>query len=682
MEKVDETTKISAVKQNTFTEFTVTMSKALETVAAADFSMVRDDDNQVITVKSATLDDKDKTQVKLVVYTSLTDAKTYTVTYTAADEAKTQSSAKVTVTDGTVADVAITPLEITANQETLIEYQTLDANGVIVSEKKVSDTESSIEVSCNTLLGTLDNATSKLILYNVGDTATFTVTYHTYKYDTTTGAELGVIKKDFTVSAVTDASVVSQYNYTVATERPYDWSKVTPVSTVALGDGEDGIADRYAFFQIKNQKGDDITADCDYTVESSDNSKLVADGDVKDGVLLRPVSTGSAYLMIKNADGKVVSTLPITIGDKRKLSVFKLDKNTVTIATDAAVNTVATGYVEVTAKDQYGEDISVRLDTDIRKDNSGVVVDTNYAAKTIQISSSGASANKTGTYTIKAVDDRYNSMTTTLSVTTKAPTGSDTYSVVFLDANNKVVSSVDTTVKEASKDNSAAGAQITSVIVVKNNGVVVTPLTTGTVHCKELKVTRNGDNKAFFSAEKGTKATVTSAAIATDTADTYTGTNKDADELKIDVTEGSAPTALSTPLVKNLTAGTYTVRYSIEVMVNGKAKTFNPYATLTVADKQTAVTASILNTNAGDDTFSTIIKNTDYVKFFYGDVQLQVGEYDYVKADYTINKTGKNAYVKSVTLNVKAASSSNYFQVTVPVNKTFTSNNTWTDAQF
>ena len=61
-EVVDETTKISSAKQNTFTEFTVTMSKALEKVAASDFTMVRDDDNQVITIKSAALDATDKTQ--------------------------------------------------------------------------------------------------------------------------------------------------------------------------------------------------------------------------------------------------------------------------------------------------------------------------------------------------------------------------------------------------------------------------------------------------------------------------------------------------------------------------------------------------------------------------------------------------------------------------------------------
>lgn len=659
------------------------MSKALDTVAAADFSMVRDDDNQVITIKSATLDAKDKTQVKLVVYTSLTDAKTYTVTYTAADEAKTQSSAKVTVTDGTVAAVNIDPLEITANQETTIYYQTLDANGVIVSEKPVGKTEDKVEVSCNTLLGTLDNTKSTLILYNVGDTATFTVTYHTYVYDNN-GAETNAIKKDFTISAVKDATVVSQYKYTVATEKPYDWSKVTPVSTVALGDGDDGFDDRYAFFQIKDQKGKDITDSCDYTVESSDNSKIVADGTVKseDGVLLKPVSTGSAYLMIKDTDGKVVSTLPITVGEKRKISVFKLDRNSVSIVTDAAANSVAAAYTEVTAKDQYGEDIPVTLTEKERTTYGKVTLELNRSDKSIAITSSGADNNKTSTFTITATDGRNNTMITTLNVTTKAPNKDTTYSVVFLNSDKKVISSVDTTVKETKDDDTVTGQAIKSVIVEKNNGVVVQPLTAGSVSCASIKVVRNSDNKTLYYAKAATTAGITtSSAISNDTQDAYgTGDNEDPDKLIIDVTSGTAPSALTTPIVKNLTTGTYTVVYEINI----SSKVYKPYATLTVSDKQTSVSASILNTNAGDKTFKNIMEDTEYeyVKFFYGDVQLKTSEYKYIKADYKINNNGKNAYVKSVTLNVKAADSKNYFQVTVPVNKTFTCNGTWTDADF
>lgn len=681
---VDNTTKITEVKQKTFTDFTVTLSKALETATAADFTMVRDDDNQVITVKSASVDAADKTKVNLSVYTSLTDAKTYTITYTAADEAKTQSSAKVTVTDGVVAGVNLTPTEITANSETTINYQTLDAAGVVISEKPIKNPESKVEISYDTQYGTLDDTNSKLLLYNVGDTAKFTITYHSYKYDSTTGAELDVIKKDFTVTAVTDASVISQYSFTVATEKPYDWSKVTPVTTVALGDSDGTYPNRYAFFMIKNQKGEDVTQSCGYTVESSDNSKIVADGEVKNPVWLKPVSTGSAYLIIKNGDGKVVQTLPITIGEKRKLSVFKLDRNAVTIVTNSASN-VAKAYVEVTAKDQYGEDIP----TDVlgvnvvpKNDNpfttSNMDVDSS-AKKTIKIDSTNAPENKTGAYTVTASDGRGNSMSTILNVSTKAPVaGRDTYSVMFLDSSNKVVSSVDTTVSESGSSAESAKT-VTAHAVVRNNGVVVGTVEEvigSPVSCSAVKVYRNSDNKTIFSAKAGQTAT-TSSAISTDTADTYTG---DVTNTAIPVNVATVSTSLTSPVIKNLSAGTYTVQYEINI----GTKTYKPYATISVTDKQTAVKASILNTAAGDHSFSAIMSDPNYVKFYYGDVQLTASpaEYQYVSADYVINN-GKNVYVKSVTLNVQAAANeNNFFQVTVPVNKTFTCNGTWDASDF
>jgi hypothetical protein len=58
-------------------------------------------------------------------------------------------------------------------------------------------------------------------------------------------------------------------------------------------------------------------------------------------------------------------------------------------------------------------------------------------------------------------------------------------------------------------------------------------------------------------------------------------------------------------------------------------------------------------------------------------------EYEYKEANYTITGSGYNVFVTSVTLKVKAAASSNWYEVTVPVNKTFTrSGAVWTDADF
>lgn len=678
---VDTATKIASVKQNTFTEFTVTMSKALETVAASDFSMVRDNDNQVITVKSATLDTTDKTKVKLVVYTSLTDAKTYTVTYTANDEAKTQSTAKVTVTDGTVADVAITPVEITANKATLIEYQTLDANGVIISQKAVKNAETKVVVDWDSALGTM-NDDSNYILYNVGDTAKFTVTYHTYKYDTTTGAELDVITKDFTVTAVKDATVVSQYTYTAAIDEPYDWSKVTPKTTIALDDT--GAAQRKAWFLIKDSKGDDVTARCGYTVESSDNSIVVADGNVT-GTDLMPVAKGSAYLMIKDTDGKVVQTLPITVGDKRTLATFKLSASTVNIVSSASTSAPATcGYTDVIAKDQYGEDITVGLTVDDEKSTSKVSeIDTNFTVKgSIRVTgeNDGASADKgTDRYIIKATDGLNKTMITSLTVNSVAVTDANpTYSVVFLDDTNanKVITSVDTTVSEKKADLSSK--TIHAAIVAKKNGVVVS--TASGIAVTSLTVKKNGGTTvAQVVSKDGIAEAVSGKAIdATAIKKVTTGAlNADAAlPTTVRAGEGNGATA-----EKHLGVGTY--QYYYELVIDGTKKD-KAVATLTVTDKQTAVTAKVKSTsfgNAGAGEIKTKLKDEDYIEFYYGSKKIAMNACE-IKAAKTYTSDGtKNIFVTDVTVEVPVANSGNKMLVVVPINKTFTaSTGTWVNS--
>ncbi|MCI7129336.1 MAG: hypothetical protein MSA09_01995 [Lachnospiraceae bacterium] len=670
---VDNTTKIASVKQDTFTDFTVTMSKALETATAADFSMVRDDDNQVITVKSASLDATDKTKVKLTVYTSLTDAKTYTVTYTAADEAKTQSSAKVTVTDGTVAAVNITPVEITANKATKIEYQTLDANGVIVSQKGVTKQESKVDVTWDSLLGTMDTDTSEYILYNVGDTAKFTVTYHTYKYDTTTGAELDVITKDFTVTAVKDASVITQYAYTVATSEPYDWAKVTPKQTIALND--EGAAQRTAYFQIKDSKGNDVTKSCEYTVESSDNSVVVADGTVKDGAPLNPVSKGSAYLMIKDGDGKVVSTLPITVGEKRTITTFKLSSPVLNVANTASTNAKETCvYSDITAKDQYGDDIALAdLTYDNKTGNHTTAIDPKKDAKTI-CAYAGNGNKGSESYIIKATDSLGKSMTTSLRVNSIVPTDANpTFSVVFLDENNKVVSSVDTTVAEDANATDAPASKTLKVVVVeKKNGVVTGKTTDSTRGVRSVQVTKN-DGTVIAKAVSDASVKITSSPAISDTVMLnggvgVTGTAVSAVADAITITAREKSTGLSE---KHLGVGTYTVVYEL---ING-TKVEKAAASFNVKDTQTAVTAKVKETASSETTLSSVLVDSTgkYVEYYYGSVKVAPADVDFVGVKATYSNGNKNAYVTNVTVKVPVAgNANNKITVTVPVNKTFT----------
>ena len=650
----------------------VAFQTALEKIDGT-FAITRVNDNQDIQIKASDLDATDKTKVKLTTYVSLTDGKEYNVKYTANDEAKTVYEGKVTVTDGTVADIAITPAEVTVNEATEIKCQTLDANGLVLSEKNIKKVDNNIDVSWTSTLGTVDDSNGKLTLYNVGDTATFTVTYHTYKYDTQgNGAEIGAIKKEFVVTAVKNATVVSQYNYTIATERPYSWSKVTPVTTLGEKDGSgNGDAQRYAYFQIKDSKGNDITATCGYKVESSDNSIVVADGDVKDGAPLVPVKQGSAYLMIKDGDGKVVDTKPITVGAKRKISSLKLSTYSVSVASKAAA-LYECAFIDVTAKDQYGEDVGTITDITTKTDN-GACDATYPSGKLIKVAANGGTGaeGQTDKYEVTVSDNNGGSMSQIFTAScAKVTQSTPTISVIFTDT-TKIVNSVDTTISE-SKSLDSAAKNITANVVEVKNGVVVGLAQKANAQVREVSLIKNDGTKlayittgsATITSSAAVDATKFGAATKIQTGVAIAGQNT---ALQISVVSGTGANANTNAFVKNLGVGSYTVRYKIDGYTN------DAVATLKVTDSQTAVSVKVKETNTGANTdIASFLGVLDNAEFYYGDVY--IGQDVTIKSiDKVINNNGKNAYVKSVTISVAAANNADqYYVVTVPVNKTFT----------
>ena len=166
-EEAPKVATIKEVAQNTATKLTATLATAIEKVDLADLNIVRDDSNSVIAVKSATIDSADATKLVIETYAEMTDGKSYTVTYTAQDEAKTQSSAKFTATDGTIADFALSTTSITANKATTIKYSALDAKNVVIYEKEITDKPSGIDIDVTCDNGYQDG--SKLVLINAGN---------------------------------------------------------------------------------------------------------------------------------------------------------------------------------------------------------------------------------------------------------------------------------------------------------------------------------------------------------------------------------------------------------------------------------------------------------------------------------------------------------------------------------
>ena len=404
----------------------------------------------------------------------------------------------------------------------------------------------------------------------------------------------------------------------------------------------------------------------------------MADGDVKDGAKLSPVAKGSAYLMIKDADGKVVNTMPITVGDKRTISTFKLSAPVVNIVSSAAftgsldTGDVACGYTDITAKDQYGDDIAL-ADLDWENKTNNGVAKLAKATDNSYICVEGADSATKGydNYVIKATDGLGKSMTTSLRVNSIEPSGTTTYSVVFLDKASKVVTSAETTVPETTDlTDTTDNKELTAVIVKKQSGVVVGPADSFSV--KSMKVTKN-DGTVVASVVSGQAAKAVSG-DAIDDSEVLNATGASIAAANADRFTAKIREVASSTTTKNLGVGTYTVVFEI---IRSDGKDDKASASFTVVDKQTSVTAKVKDTyfksTSGDiqDVFNDPDKA--YVEFYYGDTLIESGIETVAKTDvkYTISNGDKNAYVKDVTITIPVANSNNKMKVKVPVNKTF-----------
>ena len=673
---VDETTKLSTVTQKAGNTFEVTLNKAVSSAAISDFSIVRDESNAIVAVNTAKIDDKDATKITLTTYETLTDGKSYTVTYTAADEAKTQSSLQFTATDGTIDSLNLTPLEITAGKATTIKYQTIDKNGVVLSEKSIGAPATGIEVNTTNNDGYYTSA-GNLYLTNVNDSATIVVSYHTYKY--VDGKEDGVIEKTFTVKAI-DSAAAASYDYTIAKSAPYNWATAKKNTMIAMED-----TTYKAYIRIKDANGDALNSAqaMEYSVESSNNNVLIAAGTVDGAIELTPVAQGSAYLVISK-DGKNVTSLPVTVGAKRVLTSVKVDNASVTIATDSAVDGITTdkiGQAKVTAKtyDQYGEEISgltpdftntakpaasTGSEVDIDK-STGVITTTaapvgTYSYKTSYTDTYGNT--KSGVFSVRVVAPG-NKVSTIKLATVEAKDSST--------AGYGTTRSVETTFNGGSKDSQEIHVY---AVGIGNSGVIVSgsPLSTA-VSVSAIKVT-GSDGTVYAATGAGVK-TVTSQAI-DDTA------------LQSALTAGDKNGALTIKVrnvaIKNvrkyLPAGTYTVTYTVKDATKSTVATRTYSTQFTVKDEQPATTVKVVEPNIGSTDIKAAFENADYAVFSYDGVELTANGSSAiasgaVKAVIGATATnGTKATVKSVVVAIPVTVDGTAYTIdtVVPVNVTFT----------
>ena len=551
---------LNSVTQSKLRELTVDVAGDTKALKATDFTVVNPKTNVKYPVSKIAVDSKNTTKVTLTMFADLSDAADYDVTL----DGITKS---FKATDGKVTSISVDPQTIPYATEKEIKLVSKAANGVIVKELPYGKADSSYTFTINTN-GNGYTSGSNLYLNKAGDTAVAEISYKSGKYDKDGKPVDNIAAQKVTITAV-DQSAVSEF--AVKIDKPgKSFDKAKDSNKIAVED----TTRTTAYFKIKDADGKEVSDSVynKYTVESSDKSVLMLDSNTitvdsnkTRSVVLKGVKVGTAYLLFKDRDNKIVGSVAIDVVAKREVASITLDKNYLTISNTA--NTTRT--VKATLKDQYGDDWTLGTDyiQPEYKDSSNGERLASISATGNKVTVNVASA-KIGTYNyyIQYWKDGKNPVSQVLTIVVSEPTDKndiskiDSYRVSF---DNETV---DTTVKEGNLDKTSDQADIKASLIGVAGGVDKTVVNSGVIY-----TVKKADGTVIFGYEGNEAAPVTgtvktNAAINVDgvtaTSSLSSVTGKD---LNISVVSGGAYKT------KSLGAGSYTViaRY------NGKVYTSN-----------------------------------------------------------------------------------------------------------
>ena len=342
---------LKSVAQTKADTFETSITGATKDIKTTDITVKNTENNVIVPVKSVSVDSKDATKVTFTTFAGLTDGKTYDVTLDG-------TTKQVVVSDGKVVSVTVNKLTVPVATETEIKLVSKDANGVILDESAYGSQDSSkYDFSLTTSNGYVNG--SKLYLNKIGDTATAEVTYKTGKYDQNGKPEGNVTSGKVTITAV-DQAAVNNFAVKVAADtvnKKFD--KIDANTQLAVGE-----KNMYAYFQIKDADNNEVSNYYNYSVESSDKNVLMLGGSTLNAasnsnqrVLVTPVKAGTAYILIKDKDNKIVGSVAITVVAKREVATMDVDKTTATLSNSASLKQDVT--VTASFKDQYAKDIKV-----------------------------------------------------------------------------------------------------------------------------------------------------------------------------------------------------------------------------------------------------------------------------------------------------------------------------------
>ena len=345
---------LDTVAQVSTTEIKATFKTdvADKTFTPADFTVTKDETGVTEAVKEVKVNGK---EVTLTMYNAIKDGKAYTVKYG-------ENSAQFTATEGKVAALEITPTQVAIQTETEIKVVEKDANGIILGsflQSELATLAPNVELEFSVTDGYVNG--DKIYFNTLTSKAVAKATYHTYEYEN--GQEVGAITTgDVTITATAQAAVTAGgISYSVS-QTPVDFTAKDYKQNTAFPVDKTDFA---VYFKMLDSNKKEIT-DAEYakyTLATSNNlvfmvdEKLTIDTDRNDKYAkLVAVNEGTANILVKNAAGTVVATLPVTVGKSVVPTTLTFDKATVTLSNSADLNDEQT--VKATVKDQYGNELT------------------------------------------------------------------------------------------------------------------------------------------------------------------------------------------------------------------------------------------------------------------------------------------------------------------------------------
>ncbi len=608
-EGITSINQISTTELNAFSGVELT-----EGVKAEDFTIKRNSTNQVIALREVKVDGTDKKKIILTTFESLNDGGEYTLTYGEKDYT-------FKVTDGKVTNISINPTQIAYQTATEIKAKLLDANGVILNEVSYGNNsaDSKLEFRIETTQGYIDGE-NKLTLFEKGNTAKAAAIYHTYDYDEF-GVEKGVINVEVTIVAVDPSAVtLGAYVYTLAPANQVpDFTKaVTTNNKVAVNE-----ANCRVYFYLKNSAGADVSKD--YFLDSSNPDVLLVnnqDNSLTNGIAADIFATkvvNGAYVLVRDRDGKVVYSLPITVLGERVTTSITVDTTNVVLSNAVAADDKK--EVAVKRLDQYGSEMSALvpgvevLSAPSTADKANLV-GTMVIADAGKITVNGA-GQVAGSYVFRVTVDGKSRL---INVTIQQPNESATSVYRLLLSTN----SLDTVVNGANDTNK----QISIRVGEYKGGVLA-----GYADMSEVTVKKGNDATDKLSFTAGDK-------IAT-----------------VQATQNVSGSAVS-----KLATGTYTVTVKVNTTTLNGA--------FVITDSQTPVTVVRQKNTVSAATSEAVLR--EGFKFAYNGVELNFdGDAKIVGFDASPDKdltTPGTKLIKSVSLEVRVADGI-YVPITVTVNQ-------------